>query len=103
MVAARFLVSGKVQGVWFRASTRDVALRLHLRGHASNLADGRVEVLAMGGADAIEQLADWLQQGPPMARVDAVERHEAGARTPLRETSALAERDGLSLACPRRS
>lgn len=77
MVATRFLVSGKVQGVWFRAGTRDQALRLGLRGHACNLGDGRVEVLAMGEADAIEQLARWLQQGPPLARVEAVERCDA--------------------------
>ena len=77
MPAARFLVSGKVQGVWFRAGTREQALRLGLRGHACNLGDGRVEVLAMGEADAIERLAMWLQQGPPRARVDAVERRDA--------------------------
>jgi acylphosphatase len=78
VAAARFLISGKVQGVWFRASTRDEALRLGLQGHASNLADGRVEVLAVGDADAIEQLANWLRVGPPLARVDAVERRDAG-------------------------
>lgn len=74
MMAARFLVSGKVQGVWFRAGTREQAMRLGLRGHARNLRDGRVEVLAMGEADAIQQLADWLQRGPPLARVEVVER-----------------------------
>ena len=77
MASARFLVSGKVQGVWYRASTRDQALRLGLRGQAGNLADGRVEVLVMGDADAIEPLANWLQQGPPLARVEAVERRDA--------------------------
>jgi acylphosphatase len=74
MAAARFLVRGKVQGVWFRASTRDEALMLGLRGYASNLSNGDVEVLAVGDADAIDRLAVWLQQGPPMARVDAVQR-----------------------------
>ncbi len=77
MKAARFLVCGNVQGVWFRASTRDEALRLGLRGYASNLADGRVEVLAVGDADAIQQLANWLRQGPPLARVESVERSDA--------------------------
>ena len=72
--AARFLVSGKVQGVWFRASTREQAVALGLRGHARNLDDGRVEVLAVGDADAIESLAAWLQHGPPLAKVDRVER-----------------------------
>lgn len=75
--AARFLVSGRVQGVAFRAYTRAQALALGLRGHARNLADGRVEVLAIGDADAIERLADWLRTGSPMARVAAVERSPA--------------------------
>ncbi|MDI1254439.1 acylphosphatase [Thermomonas sp.] len=78
MADARFLISGKVQGVWFRASTCEEAVRLGLRGYASNLADGRVEVLAVGDADAIEQLANWLHSGPPLAQVEAVERRDAG-------------------------
>lgn len=77
MAAARFLVSGKVQGVWFRASTRDEALRLGLRGCARNLDDGRVEVVAVGADDAVDQLARWLNHGPPLARVELVERHAA--------------------------
>ena len=72
--AARFLVSGKVQGVFFRASTRDQARRLGLRGHARNLPDGRVEVVAAGAAPAIDVLEQWLRQGPPQARVDALQR-----------------------------
>lgn len=77
MSAARFFVRGKVQGVWFRASTREQARALGLRGYARNLADGRVEVLAAGDDAAIDALADWLRQGPPNARVDAVERESA--------------------------
>ena len=77
MAAARFFVRGRVQGVWFRASTRDVTIRHGLTGHARNLADGRVDVLAVGDADAIEALAAWLQQGPPGARVDGVVREPA--------------------------
>jgi len=73
MEATRFIVSGKVQGVWFRASTREQAQALGLRGVARNLNDGRVEVLAIGDTAAIERLAVWLGQGPPLARVDAVE------------------------------
>lgn len=76
MVAARFLVSGKVQGVFFRASTREQARKLGLSGHAINLADGRVEVVAHGDAEAVEALAAWLRQGPPMARVEKVERSD---------------------------
>lgn len=77
MTAARFLVSGRVQGVFFRASTREQAQRLGLSGYAINLPDGRVEVLAAGDGQALEALAAWLDQGPPMARVEAVERSPA--------------------------
>lgn len=74
MAAARFFVSGRVQGVAFRAYTRAQANALDLRGYARNLPDGRVEVIAVGDAAAIERLAEWLQHGPPLARVDAVVR-----------------------------
>lgn len=77
MSAARFLVSGRVQGVSFRAATREQAERLGLRGHARNLADGRVEVLAIGSDEALERLAQWLRHGPPLARVERVEREAA--------------------------
>jgi acylphosphatase len=74
MACARFLVSGRVQGVFYRASTREQALRLGLAGSAVNLPDGRVEVRAEGDAAALDQLENWLHHGPPAARVDAVER-----------------------------
>ncbi len=79
MAAARFLVRGRVQGVRFRVATRDEALRLGLRGHARNLADGSVEVLAAGEEVAIAALQRWLQHGPPLARVDEVVRCETEA------------------------
>ncbi|QDH70724.1 acylphosphatase [Marilutibacter alkalisoli] len=77
MAAARFRVEGKVQGVWFRASTREQAGALGLSGHARNLDDGRVEVLAVGEADAIDALETWLRHGPPLARVTSVQREPA--------------------------
>ncbi|RDS82370.1 acylphosphatase [Dyella psychrodurans] len=76
MVCARFFVSGRVQGVFFRASTRQQALRLGLRGYARNLSDGRVEVVACGNAEAVSELEQWLWQGPPAAQVDEVVRSE---------------------------
>ncbi len=79
MDAARLFVSGKVQGVFYRASTREQALGLGLRGYARNLSDGRVEVLAAGDPAAIDALVRWLRQGPPMARVDNVQREPAAA------------------------
>ncbi len=74
MSAARFLVGGRVQGVFFRASTREQALRLGLRGHARNLADGDVEVIAAGDAQALDRLEAWLRIGPSKAHVTRVER-----------------------------
>lgn len=76
MVGARFFVSGRVQGVFFRASARQQALRLGLRGYARNLSDGRVEVVACGTAEAVSELEQWLWQGPPAAQVDEVVRSE---------------------------
>ncbi|WJW76130.1 acylphosphatase [Thiohalobacter sp. IOR34] len=70
--ALRCWVSGRVQGVFFRASTRDQARRLGLTGYARNLPDGRVEVVAVGEPAALERLRDWLWQGPPAARVEDV-------------------------------
>jgi len=75
---ARFIISGKVQGVFFRASARAEAERLGLAGYAKNLADGSVEVLAWGDAHALEELETWLQHGPPQARVTRVRRDPAG-------------------------
>lgn len=77
--SALFRVSGRVQAVGFRAATAAAAQRLGLAGHARNLPDGRVEVLAVGPAEAVDALAAWLHGGPPLARVDAVERLDAGA------------------------
>ena len=72
--AARlFTVYGRVQGVWFRDSTRREAQRLGITGHAINLPDGNVEVLACGAPDALAELEAWLQSGPPMASVSKVE------------------------------
>ena len=68
----RFLVSGRVQGVFFRVSTAERANSLGLSGRARNLANGQVEVVACGNQDKLGLLANWLQQGPPSARVDAV-------------------------------
>lgn len=67
-----FRVTGRVQGVFFRASTQSAARDFGLTGYARNLADGSVEVLACGSEDALARLEAWLQEGSPMARVDDV-------------------------------
>lgn len=69
----KFIVTGRVQGVFFRASTREVAESLNLSGHAINLPDGSVEVLACGSSEALERLYDWLKKGPRHASVASVE------------------------------
>jgi len=71
-VCRRFRVTGRVQGVFFRETTRRQARLLDLTGHAVNCADGSVEVLACGRPEGVEQLAAWLWQGPAMAAVDQV-------------------------------
>jgi len=65
-------VSGRVQGVFYRASTRQRAQELGCRGYARNLPDGRVEVLAVGEPAAVHALVEWLRQGPPAAHVTDV-------------------------------
>ena len=76
MIRRQFTVHGKVQGVWFRAGTREQALALGLSGSARNLADGSVLVQAQGESDALEALEQWLHQGPPLANVTRVDRTE---------------------------
>ncbi len=77
MIAARFVVRGRVQGVFFRDSTRRKARHLALTGWVRNAPDGTVEVFAQGDPDAVEQLAAFLSAGPPHAAVAAVERDVA--------------------------
>jgi acylphosphatase len=71
MYCRRCLVAGRVQGVFFRASTRAQAQQLGVSGYARNLPDGRVEVVACGSADSVDALCDWLQRGPPQAQVES--------------------------------
>jgi acylphosphatase len=65
-------VSGRVQGVFFRASTRRKAGQLGLTGYAVNQPDGTVEVGARGESESLDRLAEWLDKGPAAARVDQV-------------------------------
>ncbi len=82
-IARRARVQGRVQGVYFRASTAERATALGLRGYARNLADGSVEVLCAGPQAGVEALLDWLREGPAMARVDEVRVETAdGAQVP---------------------
>ena len=73
MPCIKCIVSGRVQGVFFRASTREQALSLGLHGQVKNLSDGRVAVTACGSQDALDAMLDWLWQGPPQAAVSDVQ------------------------------
>ncbi len=68
-----FIVHGRVQGVFFRDSTRKVARGLGIKGSAVNQSDGSVQVIAKGTQEALEELKAWLRQGPEMALVENVE------------------------------
>ena len=68
-----YRIEGRVQGVWFRESTRREAQLLGLTGYAKNMADGSVQVLACGEPGTLDRLTEWLRQGPPLARVDRLE------------------------------
>jgi acylphosphatase len=72
----RFYVSGRVQGVWFRASAQQEATRLGITGWAKNLPDGRVEVVACGDQDKLVILHEWLKHGPLLAKVEKVTQEE---------------------------
>ena len=72
MINRAFLISGRVQGVFFRDSTKKEALKLGLQGSAVNLSDGTVKVFLRGESKDIDLLERWLHKGPELARVDSV-------------------------------
>lgn len=76
-----------MQGVFFRASTRDVARSLGIHGHAINLANGNVEVIACGSELATDRILDWLRVGPRMASVDKVEEKKMQCLRPATFTT----------------
>ncbi|MCL4234790.1 MAG: acylphosphatase [Deltaproteobacteria bacterium] len=83
MDAAHLMISGRVQGVWYRASAREAALRIGVAGWVRNLPTGDVEAFVEGERDAVNAFIDWCRQGPPHARVDRVDvtRSEPGRHT----------------------
>ena len=76
VVRARFIVRGVVQGVNFRAVTAREAARRRLTGRVWNRDDGAVEVVAEGDPATLEEFGRWLRDGPRLAQVESVERHE---------------------------
>lgn len=81
-VARRVLVSGRVQGVFFRDSCRQEADRLGVSGSARNLDDGRVEVIVAGSEEAVAQLIEWCREGTSQASVGSVEVEDLEADSP---------------------
>ena len=69
----RVIVSGRVQNVWFRASTAKQAARAGVSGWVRNLADGRVEAVLEGSEDAVREMIDFCSRGPELARVDRID------------------------------
>ncbi len=67
---AHIIVTGRVQGVYFRSDARSVAAGLGLRGYVKNLPDGSVEIMAEGEEDRLAEFIRWARVGPPAARVD---------------------------------
>ena len=91
MICRRSYVSGRVQGVFYRATCVRKAQSLGLAGYARNLGDGRVEVLACGEAAAVDTLVAWLWEGSPASKVTAVDTAEvdpASIQLPVAFTSA---------------
>ena len=82
-VSRRCVVAGQVQGVFFRASTRDKARELGVSGEARNLPDGTVEVVMTGTPRQLDALCDWLRRGPPQASVSRLDCRDT-ALTPYR-------------------
>jgi len=72
-IRRHLLISGVVQGVFYRLSTQEKARNLGLTGWVRNLEDGRVEAIAVGARDRVEALIEWCQDGPDSARVEKVE------------------------------
>jgi len=81
MICRRSFVSGRVQGVFYRATCVRQAQSLGLTGYARNLGDGRVEVLACGDPAAVEKFVEWLWVGSPASKVTDIATSEADPAT----------------------
>lgn len=85
MERLHLLIEGRVQGVWFRASTRDQARAIGVTGFVRNLPDGRVEVLAEGTSEQLGALLSYCHRGPKRAIVEYVEVERSPARGDLND------------------
>ncbi|MBS3741304.1 MAG: acylphosphatase [Candidatus Cloacimonetes bacterium] len=76
MKKLKIIISGRVQGVWFRGYTKKIANSLDLKGYVKNLRNGDVEILAKGDNENMDELLNKVRTGPPAARVDSVQTKE---------------------------
>lgn len=81
METREIIVKGKVQGVYFRASTVEIAVGLGIKGVVSNMPDGSVKITATGELEVLDRLVEWCHRGPSRAKVDKV----SVATLPLKE------------------
>jgi acylphosphatase len=72
MKTIRLTIKGKVQGVFYRATAKDIADELGIKGWVRNLPDRNVEITVTATEDILQKFIDWCKQGPPKAKVDAV-------------------------------
>ena len=79
MKTVRLVIKGKVQGVFYRATAKDIADQLGIKGWIKNLPDRNVEIRATATEDTLQKFIDWCKQGPPKARVDEVIVEELSA------------------------
>ncbi|MBK9325348.1 MAG: acylphosphatase [Hydrogenophilales bacterium] len=80
IVTRHLIISGLVQGVWYRESLREAADAQGVTGWVRNRLDGSVEAMVQGEADRVDALIDWCRRGPPQARVEGVEIEDGEGR-----------------------
>ena len=76
MPTIHLIVKGKVQGVFYRASAKDMAIKLGLKGWVKNTKEGYVEIKIQGPEDVLEEFVKWCYQGPPSAQVTGIDRFD---------------------------
>ena len=81
----KVIISGKVQGVFYRLETQKAARQAGVAGYVKNLADGSVEAVFQGPPEAVDQMVAWCHQGPPAARVDQVIDDVAPSQTDFKD------------------
>lgn len=81
MPTVHLVIKGKVQGVFFRATAKDVAQAMDIKGWVKNTPDGAVEILATGSEDALQQFIEWSKRGPDKALVTSIAVSTTGEKS----------------------